>query len=177
MEDTNRSDKIKKGNRDGITERRHSSIPSVAPASAVFPSKINTRIPIPMRICFAYPFLCTENHLTRIYATHIRPIHILLHRGGSMKAVQIFEKLMDTADLPGEPLPGQCVVELAGDCRVLIENHEGVTQYSPEKIGVRVNYGTVCISGCDLNLKQMTKERLVIAGKIDCVSLLRGGKV
>lgn len=93
-----------------------------------------------------------------------------------MKPVRLLERLTDHADLPGEPLPGQCVVELAGDKRVLVENHRGVTQYSPEKIGIRVPYGTVCISGCALSLQQMTKERLVIAGRVDCVQLFRGGK-
>ena len=50
-----------------------------------------------------------------------------------------------------------------------------MTQYSAERIGVRVKYGTVCIAGCGLELKQMTKERLVIAGRIDSVNLIRRG--
>ena len=86
------------------------------------------------------------------------------------------ERLSDGADLPEMALPGVPLVELAGDRRVLIENHGGVTQYSAERIGVRVSYGTVCIMGCGLELKQMTKERLVIAGRIDSVNLIRRGR-
>ena len=70
----------------------------------------------------------------------------------------------------------RCRDRRAGDRRVLIENHGGVTQYSAERIGVRVSYGTVCIMGCGLELKQMTKERLVIAGRIDSVNLIRRGR-
>lgn len=71
-------------------------------------------------------------------------------------------------------LPGNAVVEIAGDRRVLIENHRGVTQYSQEQICVRVKYGQVCVCGSELTLAQMTCSRLVICGCIDSVTLLKG---
>ena len=37
------------------------------------------------------------------------------------------QMLADGADLPAEPLPGVPVVEVAGENRVLIERHAGVT--------------------------------------------------
>ena len=74
-----------------------------------------------------------------------------------------------------EPLPGQPIVEIAGDRRVLIENHFGVKEYSREKIGVKVKYGLVCVCGCDLELIRMTKEQLIISGRIDAVTLIRRG--
>lgn len=85
----------------------------------------------------------------------------------------LWERLADGAELSGEPLPGQSIVELAGDRRVLIEHHFGVIQYSPERIGVKVKYGTVTICGCAMELTRMTREQLVISGRIDSVSLLR----
>lgn len=86
------------------------------------------------------------------------------------------ERLADSADLSGEPLPLQPLVELAGDRRVLIENHRGVVQYSREKICVKVRYGTVAVSGCSLELSRMTREQLVICGRIDTISVIRRGK-
>lgn len=86
------------------------------------------------------------------------------------------QRIADGADLSAEPLPGVPVVELAGEHRVLIERHGGVTEYSPERICVKVRYGKVCISGCGLELTCMTREQLVISGRIDCVQLLRRGK-
>ena len=71
--------------------------------------------------------------------------------------------------------PGQPIVEIAGDRRVLIENHFGVKEYSREKIGVKVKYGLVCVCGCDLELIRMTKEQLIISGRIDAVTLIRRG--
>lgn len=83
------------------------------------------------------------------------------------------ERLAEGMDLPGEPLPGQPVVELAGDRRVLIENHRGVTGYSREEICVKVSYGIVRVCGCGLELSRMTREQLVISGRIDGISLQR----
>lgn len=83
------------------------------------------------------------------------------------------ERFAADMDLPGESVPGMTVVELAGDRRVLIEKHGGVTQYSCEKIGVKVRYGQVEISGCGLELACMSREQLVITGRIDSICLLR----
>ena len=66
------------------------------------------------------------------------------------------------------------IVELAGRNRLLIENHQGVLGYSLEEIRVKVQYGCVCITGCDLRLMQMSKERLVICGRVDTVQFLGG---
>lgn len=83
------------------------------------------------------------------------------------------QRLTDQMDLAGEPLPGVPVVELAGDRRVLIERHGGVTQYSREKICVKVRYGLVQVCGCGMELTRMTREQLVISGRINSVHLLR----
>lgn len=88
----------------------------------------------------------------------------------------ILQRLADGADLPGEPLPAQPIIEIAGDRRVLIENHFGVMEYSRERIGVKVKYGVVSVCGCGLELTRMTKEQLVISGRIDGISLQRRGK-
>lgn len=87
----------------------------------------------------------------------------------------LLERLADEADLTVEPLPGQPIVEIAGDRRVLIENHFGVKEYSRERITVKVKYGFVSVCGCQLELMRMTREQLVICGKIDGVTLQRRG--
>lgn len=84
------------------------------------------------------------------------------------------EKVVMGADLPGEALPGQPLIEIARDCRVLIENHSGVTAYGPCEIHVKVKFGKVCVCGRGLKLARMTNQQLVITGIIDNVSLQRG---
>ena len=88
---------------------------------------------------------------------------------------QFLSAFADGADLPGEALPGETIVEIAGEGRVLIENHFGVIQYTPERICINVQYGKLCILGCSLKLARMSKQQLVICGQINSISLLRRG--
>ena len=86
------------------------------------------------------------------------------------------QRLADGADLAGETLPGVPVIEIAGDRRVLIERHSGITEYGRERISVKVKYGMVCICGAGLEMTRMTRDQLVVSGRIDCVRLQRRGR-
>jgi len=86
------------------------------------------------------------------------------------------DRLTKAADLQDESIPGLPVVELAGDRRVLIERHCGVTEYGRERIRVKVKFGQLCIYGTGLELAKMTKEQLVISGRIQGVEITRGCK-
>lgn len=74
---------------------------------------------------------------------------------------------------PAENLMMVPVVELAGDQRLLVENHKGVTQYLNDCIGIRMQYGTLEVRGNALQLRQMTSQQLIIHGCIDRISLIR----
>ena len=76
-----------------------------------------------------------------------------------------------------ESLQRMPIVELAGDGRVLIENHRGVVEYGSEKICVKVRYGFVCVCGLEMELARMTKDQLVITGKIGSVTIQRKGHI
>lgn len=81
--------------------------------------------------------------------------------------------LTEGMDLTGESLPGMTVAELAGDRQVLIEGHRGVSEYCRERVTVKVGYGLLSITGCGLELRQMSKQQLVISGRIDGICLRR----
>lgn len=83
------------------------------------------------------------------------------------------ERLADRADLPGEALPGQSLVELLGERRVLVEHHGGVTEYGQEKIQVKMRYGYLCICGHCLELARMNADQLIISGQIDSIHIIR----
>lgn len=51
-----------------------------------------------------------------------------------MKDQKIINRISAVADLQDEPLPGLPLVEIAGDCRVLVERHMGVTEYGKERL-------------------------------------------
>jgi len=87
------------------------------------------------------------------------------------RGYNFFAHMMEQSSM--DAVPGQPIIEIAGDRRVLIENHHGVAAYGSEKILVHVKYGSVCICGCNLEMLHMTKEQLVIYGRIDSVGLQR----
>ena len=89
------------------------------------------------------------------------------------KGKNFIESMVIQSSLTADTVPGQPIVEIAGDKRVLIECHQGVLAYSRERIQVRVRYGCVCICGCNLEMLHMTKEKLIICGRIDSVQLHR----
>lgn len=82
-----------------------------------------------------------------------------------------WERLADAAQIGNESLPQETVVEMIGTRRVLIENHLGVSGYSDTQVLVHVKFGWICVSGCNLELLQMTKNQLVIRGRIAGVRL------
>lgn len=90
-----------------------------------------------------------------------------------MKQHGWIERIAGAVDLQDEAMPGQPIVELFGDGRLLIEHHRGVTEYGRERICVRVGYGHLCICGCKMELARMTEAQLVITGRIDSVTLDR----
>lgn len=85
----------------------------------------------------------------------------------------MLDRFMETVDLNGEPFPGQSVIEILGDKRVLIENHLGVLEYSREYISVKVKFGILNVCGCGLELSHMNREALIISGKIESIFLKR----
>lgn len=85
--------------------------------------------------------------------------------------VSVWQRLLREADVHSQPLPWVPLVELAGDRRVLIENHRGVVEYTPGRIGIRVAFGTLTVWGEGLEIGRMTRQRLVIHGKIRTVTL------
>ena len=69
--------------------------------------------------------------------------------------------------------PGQPLVELVGDRRVLIEHHKGISQYSREEICVVVCFGQIIITGEAMEICQMSKEHLIIRGSIEEIRVVR----
>lgn len=84
---------------------------------------------------------------------------------------KFFDRILARADLYTETLPGTTLVELVGNSRVLIENHRGVTVYGCSEICINGSNGPLCIRGQKLELARMTRQQLVIVGRIDCISI------
>ncbi len=86
---------------------------------------------------------------------------------------ELWHRLSEDLEIPGEVLPGQSLMELAGENRLLIENHQGVLEYSTCRIGVRVKFGQYLICGSGLELARMTAQQLVITGSVEQITIVR----
>lgn len=99
---------------------------------------------------------------------------MLDERGGAdMSRKDLLQKIMGNLDGVGDLTPGIPLLELAGCRQILIENHQGITEYSRERIRICVSYGQLCICGTCLELRQMGKYQLVICGSIDSIHVVR----
>lgn len=87
--------------------------------------------------------------------------------------VSLIRRITEEVGRSSQLLPGIPIVELAGDKRVLIENHRGVTEYRADRICVAVSYGWIHVEGVCLEICRMTANQLVICGNIQKVSLER----
>ena len=87
--------------------------------------------------------------------------------------MKIIQQILDKTKLSDECIPGKPVVELLGDCRLLIENHLGIIEYHCDRISIRVCYGMIIVKGSNLKLRQMSGGKLLIAGIIDCIGVKR----
>ena len=84
---------------------------------------------------------------------------------------------VDHAELMDEVLPGQTVVEVIGEGRVLIEGHKGILSYDDCEICVKVCYGVVRITGCNLKLTIMSGYKLVITGVVQHIDFLQRAEI
>ena len=54
---------------------------------------------------------------------------------------------------------------------VLVENHRGITEYSPGRVAVRRRHGSARIDGEALSLTALDAESLLVTGRILAVTL------
>ena len=83
-------------------------------------------------------------------------------------------KKLASDELIGESIPKRPLIELCSDCRLYVEQHTGIYEYSDVQIHIGVYFGKIVIRGGCLKLACMSKECLVVTGQIQCVELLRG---
>lgn len=64
------------------------------------------------------------------------------------------------------------IIELVGQNRLLIENHQGVLSYATNEIKIKVSYGCVLVAGVNLQLMEMSRVKLAICGRVVTLQIL-----
>jgi sporulation protein YqfC len=87
-----------------------------------------------------------------------------VRKGFRQELSEILELPLDVSlDLPK--------VTILGSLGVLIENHRGLIQYSPQKMVIGVGRGQISISGRDLQIEEVDREDVVVKGLIETVQM------
>ena len=79
---------------------------------------------------------------------------------------QAAQTRMLRADFPAEILTGSPVVEWKGKQEASVIGHRGLIEYSEKLVRIASSEGTVSLTGEDLTIFRMNRERIVLHGTI-----------
>ncbi|MBQ8526806.1 MAG: YabP/YqfC family sporulation protein [Clostridia bacterium] len=85
--------------------------------------------------------------------------------------INIVDRLVQSMEVP-EAVSTVSKVTVISDFSVLIENHNGVTEYTTEEIRVRLKKKQLEVSGAGLTIEYLTGDGLSIKGKIHSVRFM-----
>lgn len=76
------------------------------------------------------------------------------------------DRLVSLLELPGDALLDVARVTLVGDREMVVENHRGLIEYTPDRVVLTVPEGQLTIDGEALRIGSISPEQVVLAGKI-----------
>lgn len=82
------------------------------------------------------------------------------------------ERLTDILELPKEIILDLTKITMLVNKSILIENYKGILHYDSKLIRINTTNNQILIEGCDLLIKEITKEEVVIDGNIKSVELI-----
>ncbi len=82
------------------------------------------------------------------------------------------ERLAGRLELPQDVVLDLPKATLVGGLQVLIENHRGLLEYTPQRIRVRTARGEWVITGSRLQIGSIHRQELVIDGRITGIQLV-----
>ena len=91
---------------------------------------------------------------------------VLAWRGGER-----IRRAVCAAGLPEDVMLGAPRVIICGRGRMMMENHQGIVEYGPEKLRVQTAQGIVSVEGENLTLASLGEEDLMVTGEIRRVEM------
>ena len=72
----------------------------------------------------------------------------------------------DIFELPREIMMNLPKITMVGSNQMLVENHKGVIEYTPQRIRVNSSIGVIRVQGKDMNLKNIAADDIMITGEV-----------
>ena len=82
-------------------------------------------------------------------------------------------KIIKALDLPAEIANGETKITIIGFNEMLIENYKGILEYEEFYINIKIDIGSINISGYNLSLEQVTEDDILVKGKIKSLDVER----
>lgn len=82
-------------------------------------------------------------------------------------------RLAQWLDLPRDVVLNLPRISVVGDLQILVQNHRGVMEYTPQRIVIGMEHGAIEITGDDLAIGNIHNEEVNIAGRLKAIQLLR----
>ena len=82
-------------------------------------------------------------------------------------------KINKILDLPIEVANGETKITIIGFNDMLIENYQGILEYEEFYIKVKIDIGSLNVSGYKLSLEQVTEDDILVKGKIKSLDIER----
>lgn len=79
---------------------------------------------------------------------------------------KFFNQLSEYYDLPEDVIINLPIINMAGNQKMVIENHEGIVQYTDSQISIKIKKSLLIVEGVELKILQYAKDEIMIKGKI-----------
>lgn len=87
-------------------------------------------------------------------------------------AIKLRNSISAMLELPREVMLDVPIFRLVGNDELFIENFKGLVEYSLERVRIKTSVGILKMEGVGLSLKHVTREDLLIKGKIVKIEFL-----
>ncbi|HHU48393.1 MAG: sporulation protein YqfC [Caldicoprobacterales bacterium] len=78
----------------------------------------------------------------------------------------------DIFELPREIMMNLPKITMVGSNQMLVENHKGVIEYTPQRIRVNSSIGVIRVQGKDMNLKNIAADDIMITGEVKMIEFI-----
>ncbi|MBM7581828.1 sporulation protein YqfC [Caldicoprobacter guelmensis] len=82
---------------------------------------------------------------------------------------EVKAKVSEIFELPKDIVLNLPRISMIGNNQMLVENHRGVIEYTPQKIRLNSTIGVIRVEGQDMNLKNIAADDILITGVIKLV--------
>lgn len=82
-------------------------------------------------------------------------------------------KVSGVLDLPQDTVQNLTRTTVIGDVQLLLENHEGILEYTGERVRIKTSQGELIVTGKGLRIGSVFREEIAIDGRLEGVEFKR----